>query len=64
MMTTKREKSRDYEFFFNAVVKAAKQCTGEVYRPNCLVADAAGAITKGFMRAMNYKSTDDFSRVI
>ena len=25
------------------------QCTGEAYRPTCLVADAAGAITNGFM---------------
>ena len=35
-----------------------------VYRPSCLIADAAGAITNGFMAAFNYGSIEDFSRVI
>ena len=63
-MTTKREKTKDYEFFFKAVSKAVKQCTGEDYKPDCLVADAAGSITEGFMQAMEYDSIDDFSRVV
>ena len=31
-----------------------------VYRPSCLIADAAGAITNGFMAAFNYGSIEDF----
>ena len=38
--------------------------TGEEYKPNCLVADAAGAITRGFQRAFSYESIHDYSRVV
>ena len=38
--------------------------TGEEYKPNCLVADAAGAITRGFQRAFSYQSFHDYSRVV
>ena len=63
-MATKREKRADYEFFFSAIRKAVLQCTGIAYRPTCLVADSAGAITNGFKSAMNYGSIEDFLRVI
>ena len=62
-MTTKRERSKDYKFLFDCVRKAVHDCTGIDYRPSCLIADAAGAITKGFMLAMDY-GRKEFSRVI
>jgi len=63
-MTTKREKKKDYEFFFESIVKAVKQVTGEVYKPSVLVADAASAIHNGFMSAYCYNSILDFKRVV
>ncbi len=63
-MTTKREKKADYKFFFRCIINAVKLVSGEIYRPNCLVADAAGAITKGFMSAMGYNSVEEFKRVV
>ena len=63
-MTTKREKKSDYEFFFKAVAKAVEQVTNEVYKPICLVADAASAISNGFMSAYCYKKASDFKRVV
>ncbi len=62
-MTTKREKKRDYEFFFKAIAKAVEQVTGQVYKPNCLVADAASEITNGFKNAFSDKASD-FKRVV
>jgi hypothetical protein len=63
-MTTKREKKADYEFFFKGVSKAVKQVTGEDYKPNCLVADAASSISNGFLNAYFYKDHSDFKRVV
>ena len=63
-MRSRREKKEDYEFFFDSIKKSCMQCTGEAYRPTCLVADAAGAITNGFMNSMKYKSISEFSRVV
>ena len=40
------------------------QCTQTLYSPSCLVADAAGAITNGFVKAMGYGAMDVFLRVI
>ena len=64
IMTSRREKKEDFEFFFDSVKKAYMQCTGEAYRPTCLVADADGAITNGLMNSMKYKSISEFSRVV
>jgi len=64
IMTTKREKKRDYEFFFKSLKKAVSQCCGVEYSPKTLVADAAGAITKGFMRAFGYNFHREFTRVV
>ena len=33
------------------------------YRPDTLMADAAEAITNGFMHAFRYESIDDFTRL-
>ncbi len=49
LMPTKSEKSKDYKFFFSSVKKAVKQCMGIEYRPTILVADAAGAISRGLL---------------
>ena len=40
------------------------QVTETSYRPSCLVADSAGAITKGFASAMGYGVNDLFYRVV
>jgi len=61
---SQNEKASDYEFVFNGLKKAVLDATGKEYRPNCLVADAAGAITRGFQRAFSYESIDDYSRVV
>ena len=63
-MTTKTEKSKDYRFFFEAIAKAVQQCYGEDYRPSSLVADAAGAITRGLTKAFSYEDGGDFALVI
>ncbi len=63
VMTTKRERSDDYAFFFRSVKKAVLQCLDIEYLPSCLVADAAGAITKGFMKAFGYNLLREFTRV-
>ncbi len=63
-MTTKRENEKDYEFFFRSIALAVKKVTQQDYRPKSLVADAAGEISNGFMRAYSYKSTEEFKRVV
>ena len=60
VMTTKKEKAKDCEFFFRAIAKAVKACTREGYKPNCLVADAAGAVINGFKNSFDYTDQDEY----
>ena len=64
VMTNKRERTKDYTFFFESVKKAVFQCLNFEYRPHVLLADAAGSISKGFMKAFKYNSYDDFKRIV
>ncbi len=63
VMPTKSEKGRDYYFFFRCVKKAVLQCYNVNYKPDVLVADAAGAITRGFMKAFGYRNISEFDRI-
>jgi hypothetical protein len=64
VMPTKTEKGRDYEFFFKCLKKAVRQCLLTDFKPEILVADAAGAITRGFMRAFGYNYVSEFVRIV
>ena len=64
MMTTKREKEADYEYLFSSLIMAVQQVTETTYRPTCLVADSAGAITNGFKKAFKYAALDIWLRVV
>ncbi len=63
-MTTKREKTKDYEFFFKSIATAVEKIIKKDYKPTCLVADAAGQITNGFMNAYSYESVSEFKRIV
>ena len=49
---------------FNAIKKATKSLFNYDYNPNILIADAASAIHNGFMKGFDFKSLDDFYRVM
>ena len=59
----KTEKGRDYAFLLRCLKKAVEQCLCYDFKPEILVADAAGAITRGFMRAFGYKSIDEYCKI-
>jgi hypothetical protein len=54
----------DYFFMFCAMKKSLYSFYIFEYRPNILIADAAPAITNGFMKAFDYESEDEFIRVM
>ena len=58
------ETATEFEFVFNALKKVQEKLFNYIFRPNCLVADGADAITNGFMKAFNYMSIDDFIRIM
>ncbi len=60
---TSAEKAADFEFVFNAVKKGVLKLEQYTYKPKALIADAAGAITNGFMHAFGYDSEDEFTRI-
>ncbi len=43
-------------FYFNAIAKGVLALTGDTYRPQVLIADAAAAITNGFCAAYSYET--------
>ena len=56
-MISKREKSKDYAFLFESIKNIVWDLFEVDYRPTTLIADAAGAITRGFQQAFNYNSS-------
>jgi len=53
-MLTRRERTRDYTFLFNAIQKAVFQVINVEYIPRTLIADAAGSITRGFKASFGH----------
>ncbi len=64
LMTTRKEKTKDYQFFFESLMKAVYEILLVNYSPYSLIADAASSISKGFMKAFSIKSYEVFNRVI
>ena len=52
------------QIFFHIIKIAVTQVTETLYRPSCLVADSARAITNGFELAMEYGKDDKYDREI
>ena len=57
------EIDEDFAFVFNSIRQSMLSLFNFVYRPDTLMADAAEAITNGFMKAFRYKSIDYFTRL-
>lgn len=58
------ETGDDFHFIFMAAKKILKEINNYDFKPDILIADGAEAITNGFMNAFDYKSIDDFTRVM
>jgi hypothetical protein len=64
---TSTETCVDFAFIFNAIAKGVLALTGDTYRPQVLIADAAAAITNGFCAAYSYdaqRSVLEFVRIM
>lgn len=57
------QKEEDFFFSFLALKNAVKLIFNYDYKPSILIADAASAITNGFIKAFDYQSLADFTRV-
>ena len=64
MSICKNETADDFEFIFGSLKKVLKRLFDYEYKPNALQADAAEAITNGFMAAFGYNSVDEFIRLM
>ena len=58
------EEAIDFQFIFEALSNTLKILYDYDYRPNALIADAAGAITNGFKLAFNYDNEEQFIRIM
>ena len=58
------ETETDFCFMIYSIKKACFSFYQYDYKPNTLIADAAPAITNGFMLAFGYSSISEFNRVM